>query len=263
MLVVIAIIALLLAMMVPGLSAARRKAWDVLCMNNLHQWGAATQYYRFDHKDYLPTEGHNNASGVAKPGTWYNELPPYLDLPPYRDFDGVNVQIKEFPNLHLWNCPAKNATRAFKSGSGKNMYHYGMNQVLDGLGTEKNPSTDTPGFLDLENEHLRAAKFMNEPNTVLLFDILPNSPAGTPRDVATMHQKDWTGNAIGRFHGDRANLLLLSGVLMTCDTDDLVTNRDFRGGEIVWHHPNLYWGYRPPPKSAPKTKQAGRPKPRP
>jgi competence protein ComGC len=264
-LIVVAVIAFLLAMLVPGLSAARQQAWDVACMNNLHQWGVATFYYRFDHNDYLPTEGTYLGNGLQLSGTWFNELPPYLGLPAYRELEGVNVHIKDFPNLHVWICPAKNVTGVYKSGSGKNVFHYGLNQVLDGIGSEKNPSPDAPDFPDHGADPIRASRFMNEPNAVYMFDILPNSPAGTPRNVATEFQKDWLGIDIGRFHGDRANLLLISGVVQTCNTDDLVTQRDFSRGEIVWYHPNLYWGYRPPPKSDPnpKPKQPGRPKPRP
>jgi len=41
-------------------------------------------------------------------------------------------------------------------------------------------------------------------------------------------------------------VLYLSGAVRYCTTDDLVTDRDFRRGKIVWNHPSLYWGYRPP-----------------
>jgi prepilin-type N-terminal cleavage/methylation domain-containing protein len=51
LLVVIAIIALLVSILLPALASARKSAWDVLCMNNLRQIGAALQMYLDDQKD--------------------------------------------------------------------------------------------------------------------------------------------------------------------------------------------------------------------
>ena len=39
LLVVIAIIALLMSVMIPALSKAKKQAKQVVCSNNLHQWG--------------------------------------------------------------------------------------------------------------------------------------------------------------------------------------------------------------------------------
>ncbi len=130
-LVVCAVILFLLALLFPGLSATRERLRRLICANNLRQWGAALQYYRDDHNDYLPTEG--SYLDLDKPYAWFNVLPPYLGAPAYRDVDGVGDAIKEFPALHIWICPSKNLTNAYKSGSGKNQFHYGMSQVLDGM----------------------------------------------------------------------------------------------------------------------------------
>ena len=248
-LVVCALILFLLALLVPSLNSARERARRVVCSNNLRQWGAALQFYRDENNDYLPQEGHHG-SGINKRGTWYNELPPYLGLPPYKDLEGANEAIRELPNIHVWICPSKNLTAAYKSGSGKNQFHYGMNQVLDGLGDAPNGSRDTPGFP--EKYYTREADtplpgklYDGEPHTVFMFDIVWNSPAGTPRDVATMYQRGHSGGYLGKFHGDYANVLYLTGAVGNCKTDDLVSEHDFRRGDIVWEHPRLYWGYPP------------------
>ena len=144
--------------------------------------------------------------------------------------------------MHVWICPSKNLTNAHKSHSGKNQFHYGMNQVLDGMGSEDNPSRDTPDFPDHGAEPIRAQPFSKEPHTVFMFDICPNSPSGSPRDVATKYQR-FRNNYVGKFHGDYANVLYLTGAVGNCQTDDLITDRDFKDGDILWHRPPLYWGY--------------------
>ena len=82
-----------------------------------------------------------------------------------------------------------------------------------------------------------------------MFDIRKNIMRGSPRDVATKYQRGRYGQSVGKFHGDFANLLYLSGRVTNCRTDDLVTDRDFRNGSIVWDHPRFYWGYLPPPRA--------------
>lgn len=245
-LVVLSIIVFMLALLVPGLSFARERARRLLCAGNQRQWGMAVNLYRDAHNDYLPTEGTYLNRGILNPRSWYNALPPYLGLPAYREFEGANEAVEELPNIHLWICPSKNLTPAFKSGSGKNQFHYGMNQVLDGLGSPPDGSEDAPGYPDLSDVPLPAKMFYCFPATVFLFDIAPNSPAGTPRSVATQFQRTFNGKRMGQFHGDYANVLYLDGSVGNCQTDDLVTDRDFRDGDIVWKHPRLYWGYPPP-----------------
>ena len=54
LLVVIAIIAILAAMLLPALSAARERARNANCIGKLKQIGLAMQMYAGDNKDYLP-----------------------------------------------------------------------------------------------------------------------------------------------------------------------------------------------------------------
>ena len=245
LLVVVGILILLLAMLFPSLSAARESARRVVCAANLKNWGIASVAYRNDYNDFIPTEGTFLDDGLNRPGTWYNELPTYLDLPAYKDLPGANEEIEALPDMHVWICPSKNLTRAFKSQTGKNQFHYGWNLVLDGIGAPPEGSDDAPGFPDQGEAPLRATRFAKHPTTVLMFDIAPNSMAGTPRYVANKHWRDFQGRRLGKFHGDYANFLYLDGGVAHFRAADIVTDNDFQNGQIIWHRSGLYWGYVP------------------
>jgi len=231
-------------MLLPGLSGAREQARKMFCANNMKNWGKALQMYRLDYSEHIPTEGTTGTSGHKLSMAWYNTLPKYLNIPAYKDFEGVGEFIKERPALHVWICPTKIMTKAYKSGSGKNQYHYAMNDVLDGMGSTK-ASDDTPGFKDQSSDPISAQRFKSKPTTVFMFETAWNSPRGSPRDVATMYQRDFEDARVARFHGDYANILYLDGAVTHCNTDDLVADKDLRHGAIRWDHPRLYWGYPP------------------
>ena len=232
-LVVIGIVVLMLAMLIPSLSAARERSHRLRCSNNLRQWGIALQCYRNDHRDYIPTEG--TYLRLEKPHTWFNVLPPYLGAPPYKDVERTEKLIEEFPAMHVWICPSKNRSPQYKSETGWNQFHYGMNMVLDGRNDAPGGNDDTCDFPDEGDLPIRAHRFSREPNTVFMFDIFHNLPHGFQRDVAT------------KFHNDYANVLYLDGRVDNFQAKDFVTDGKWSSGDVIWDNPRLYWGYRPPP----------------
>jgi len=58
LLVVVSIIALLIGILLPALSKARKTAQRILCASNQRQIGQAVFYYTNDFNDYVPREGH-------------------------------------------------------------------------------------------------------------------------------------------------------------------------------------------------------------
>src|ERR1035441_8135339 len=83
LLVVIALIAILAALLLPALSRAREKANAAYCLNNLKQWGLATQLFASENDDLLPKDGSPNGTAIDE--GWYNDLPRVIGLRTYKE----------------------------------------------------------------------------------------------------------------------------------------------------------------------------------
>ena len=83
LLVVIAIIALLIGILLPALSKARRSSQRVVDASNQRQIGIASAFYSENEKGYVPRENSNAGRGDGRPcasrPSWAAALRPYLD----------------------------------------------------------------------------------------------------------------------------------------------------------------------------------------
>ncbi|WCJ61135.1 type II secretion system protein [Fontisphaera persica] len=70
LLVVVGIIAVLAALLMPALGAAKRRAVTVRCLNNLRQLQAAWQMYEVDHHELPPNNDQPGAGQSAEQPSW-------------------------------------------------------------------------------------------------------------------------------------------------------------------------------------------------
>jgi prepilin-type N-terminal cleavage/methylation domain-containing protein/prepilin-type processing-associated H-X9-DG protein len=110
LLVVIAIIAILAALILPALSAAKKKAQNIQCINNSRQLTLAWVYYSSDNSDRIcPTAG---SSGTGQDWVSNSALADVNEI--------INGLLFKFTsaNLGIYKCPADKRTVDWPASSG-------------------------------------------------------------------------------------------------------------------------------------------------
>ncbi len=119
LLVVVAIIAVLVALLLPAIQAARSQARALVCMSNERQLGVAFAGYAQDYNDSFPTTGGDEAHGNLNNAphwynTWINLLSePYLKTgawdggkwPARTDSNSPNA-YRGLRQPSVWLCPS-------------------------------------------------------------------------------------------------------------------------------------------------------------
>jgi prepilin-type N-terminal cleavage/methylation domain-containing protein/prepilin-type processing-associated H-X9-DG protein len=98
LLVVVAIIAVLIAILLPALGRAREGAKAALCLSNMRSIGLASQQYVMDNNGTLPSAGYQMANGRWY--YWFNCLNNNNYLTSLGESDSTNT------SRVIWYCPS-------------------------------------------------------------------------------------------------------------------------------------------------------------
>lgn len=208
LLVVIAIIALLASMLLPALSAARKTARTISCINKLKQFGSVSNMYASDNQD-VPVRScwYDPATGTASTNQKHNALTkvaPYFNYTP-PETDG-SVPDPTAPRPMFW-CDEYMAYYADRSFANMTVCGYA------GLTSSINLSNVFSGYNDSNNNFkpLKTWTIQYPTWTVYWGCAKPSNDTSTTFYSATFYQP-WTvsNRAPSTCHGG-ASLLMFDG----------------------------------------------------
>ncbi len=98
LLVVVAIIAILVAILLPSLQKARKLANQSVCMSGLKELGLGLELYCQENNDYWPS-GYDNTGEIGKSRYWCDRLQKYVN---------AHYDPHKFPHYHdtVFRCPS-------------------------------------------------------------------------------------------------------------------------------------------------------------
>lgn len=138
--IVVALISILATLLFPSLQHGLQTVRRVQCQNHLRQWTLATYLYTTDHEGFLPTDGAPN--GSSRESGWYIALPRQLGLLPYHTAIWRTNPQSRLPRSP-WFCPANQ-----RRSNGHNLFHYCLNQHINGSGSGNQVKLDALPDLD-------------------------------------------------------------------------------------------------------------------
>lgn len=198
LLVVVSIVALLVALILPSLGAAKEASRRVTCTSNLRQLGIAVQVYANDNRQFVPpATGTYQGSAFLRP--WH-----------YFVFGAMNAPftVNEFWNYPL-RCPS--APTGVPTPPEKNGYTYAVNNLIMGF-------ANTSSRL---GENVNRKPLRNLPITTLFIEAVTNVSSA---DTVTVISAGSTMVNVSLRHGRSFNAQFFDGHAGAWDELDFITN---------------------------------------
>jgi len=261
LLVVIAVIAILAAMLLPALAAAKQKAQLIKCLSNMRQWGLGFHIYTDDNNDVVPEEG-NTVQAINYPGgpgtadnldyAWYNCVAPSISQPPLINLYGGFGHPFDPPrpdSQSIYSCPsAPDPNPKFYNLSTpvnaikKAYFMYGENgRLCVNVGTIYNTGA----------QQTKLSNIIKPTDTIFLAEVNGNSVDSTGASTAGTSQSNQTG-----YHCDFArhsytkldNFAMCDGSSRSARTNDFWEPQNIadgiptNDGRNEWAQPRtMYW----------------------
>jgi prepilin-type N-terminal cleavage/methylation domain-containing protein/prepilin-type processing-associated H-X9-DG protein len=164
LLVVVAIIAMLISILLPGLNSAREKGRIVVCAANQRQLYLATQMYAQDHADRLPLHAE---VGIKAP-FWDKRIVPYA---------GGSYQAGVF------SCPTQLQFHARTSKTDARTYR--INGIITGF---KDAASNHPPLMIAQIRHAARTLLFNDSYDVWTFNTVSGWNTRGWSDVSVAHE---------------------------------------------------------------------------
>jgi prepilin-type N-terminal cleavage/methylation domain-containing protein/prepilin-type processing-associated H-X9-DG protein len=152
LLVVIAIIAILAAMLLPALAAAKEKAKRTSCMNNLRQIGLSLNIYSSDNGDFLPPLKFRSTGNPQYPYEMMRLTSGNSSIPTYSSDGGpYNLgslwSAKILSDGKIFYCPSnpKGDNLTYENYTAKNIWPFGADASLPA--NSSNPGYVRSGYM--------------------------------------------------------------------------------------------------------------------
>ena len=154
MLVVMAIIALLIALLLPTVKRSKDHAKAVLCQSNLRQFTYAMRAYSDEQKQYMPMPIHKDP-GCCWNDAWYQTLDPYLSF--YMDYNNVSKP-------KTMACPAADEI----TSTIPELWGYHLNPNVTGY--DDDPDGSGPRQFDPTDIYVKRDLITHQSKTPFMFD---------------------------------------------------------------------------------------------
>jgi prepilin-type N-terminal cleavage/methylation domain-containing protein/prepilin-type processing-associated H-X9-DG protein len=180
LLVVIAVIAILSAILLPALSAARERARGLICLSNTRQLEFAWVLYADDHNSQLPYNLAMTENGSRNSLNWVNNVMTWGVSGPL-DSDNTNLATITGASLgtyieretQIYRCPSDHALNAAQTGAGwtARIRSYSMNAMVGDAG-----DLTTNGFNINNPDYIQFFKITQIPHPSEIFIFLDEHP---------------------------------------------------------------------------------------